>query len=211
MQKISTVVESIIKKEPIYLESLSLKIVNYRSLAREIQPKVEQIRLLNTSIESISISLIRLEKQLSTKPKAVIPPVLGISFLRNIEVITYHKSAKGIQNYQKILNYSEVKNSFLHFEQSSRDTSYIFSSELRQKIESVNKNETINGHFKKCAIVTIQMHRKSLNYPGACERYFRILAFKNINLITFFHTFAELSFVIKEKDLKKAAQVLELY
>jgi len=211
MKTISQITRQLINKKPIYAEALGHGIVNYSSMARLIRKEVEAIKGELVSEEAIAISLKRLSKEMADRISSdqSKQPVQGINLRQEIAVISYAQSPTISKKHQELLKLiSKVDNPFFHFDQGVKDVNFIVSQDILPQLKKLMKNEKELVEFPNCAYVSIIQPHSSLDYPGVCARYFRALAWNEVNLITFFHTYAELTFVVEDFDLATAHEVI---
>lgn len=213
MKKIAHVVRNILEKNPLFSKALGEEIVNFNALARKIQKEVEGEKLEKISVDSIAVALKRLVVEMKARIKTdqSIQPIQGINIRNNIRVVSYEKSTKILTQFQDLLEILEgTDNAFIHFDQGMRDASFIISEELYSPLKKLTKNELPIAEFADCALVSITLPHSSLDHPGVCSRFFELLAWHNINLISFFHTYAELTFVVHGKDaLRAQSKIME--
>ncbi len=207
MKKIIHVVRDILEKRPLFARALGEGIVNFNALARKIQVHVEGEKLEKISVDSIAVALKRLAVELEAQVKndQSVQPIQGINIRSNIYVVSYERSTEVLAQFQELLGVLEgTDNAFMHLDQGMRDVSFILSEELYPSLKKLMKNKSPISEFADCALVSITLPRSSLDHPGVCSRFFDLLAWHNINLISFFHTYAELTFVVKEEDALRA-------
>lgn len=211
MKKIIHAVRNILEKHPLFSKALGEEIVNFNALARKIQQEVEGEKLEKISVDSIAVALKRLVVELKAHMKTdkSIQPIQGINIRNNIRVVSYERSTKILTQFQDLLEILEgMDNAFIHFDQGMRDASFIISEELYSPLKRLIKKESPIAEFADCALVSVILPHSSLDHPGVCSRFFELLAWHNINLISFFHTYAELTFVVNEKDALRAQSVI---
>ena len=195
------------EKHPLFSKALGEEIVNFNALARKIQQEVEGEKLEKISVDSIAVALKRLVVELKAHMKTdqSIQPIQGINIRNNIRVVSYERSTKVLTQFQNLFKILDgTDNSFMHLDQGMRDVSFIISEELYSPLKRLIKNESPIAEFADCALVSITLPHSSLDHPGVCSRFFELLAWHNINLISFFHTYAELTFVVKGRDALRA-------
>jgi aspartokinase len=211
MKTISQITRQLINKRPIYAEALGHGIVNYSSMARLIKKEVEAIKGERVSEEAIAISLKRLHPEMAQKISAdqSKQPVQGVTLRQDIVVLSYAQSPTIAKRHQELLKVvSKVDNPFFHFDQGVRDVNLIVSKDILPDLKQLMKDEEELVEFPNCACVSIIQPHSSLDHPGVCARYFRALAWNGVNLITFFHTYAELSFVVEDFDVIKTHETV---
>lgn len=211
MVTVTAILRKILKKYPYYAEALGRGIVNYSALARLLKEEVQGERMESVSEEAIAIALKRLsvDQKKHLESDQSIQPVLGLTNRSGLSVFSFQKSPKLTKCYQELLKYTEkLDNPFLHYDQGTRDVNLIVSQDVVAKLKALTRGEKLFKTYSDCSIVTVTMTHKSLDYPGVCERFFRVLAWEKINLISFFHTHGEVSFVVEKKDASKTYEVI---
>jgi aspartokinase len=208
--KVTEILRKVLKKYPLYAEALGHGIVNYSALTRILKKEIQHERMEVVSNEAIAIALKRSaeeQKWRVTLDKSV-QPVNSITIRPHISVVSFEKSPRINAIHKKMLQYAERRpSSFLQFDYGMGDVNFVINEELTPDLIHLAKEEKLLVRFDHCSLITINMPYKSLDYPGVCARFFRSFAWEQINLITFFHTYGELSFVVEEKDAKKTYEI----
>jgi aspartokinase len=211
MNTVTAILRKTLQKYPFYAEALGRGIVNYSALARILKDEIQNQRMETVSDEAIAIALKRASQEQKKKLSSdqSIQPVLGLTIRSGLSVFSFEKSPQLTRSYQKLLKYTEkLDNPFLHYDQGMRDVNFIVSTEIVPTLKRLTINEKLFKTYHECSIITVTMSHKSLDYPGVCERFFRALAWEQINLISFFHTHGEVSFVVEKKDSNKAYELI---
>ena len=119
MVTVPEVVEEIVKKSPFLEEGLSRKIINLSSLARQIQPEIQEKLLKDIKIGAIVMSLKRLSKQIKLKNSGKLSEILknisDITVRSNILEFAYDNSSTLLEKQRKLLDQiSSEKNTFFY-------------------------------------------------------------------------------------------------
>lgn len=210
MIKVTEILRKVLKKYPFYAEAIGYGIVNYSALARILKKEIQHERMEIVSNEAIAIAIKRSaeEQKWRAKLDKSVQPVNSITIRPNISVISFEKSPRINTIHKKMLRYGEkLPSSFLQYDYGMGDVNFVINGELTPDLLRLAKDEKLLVRFDSCSLITINMPYKSLDYPGVCARFFRTFAWEQINLITFFHTYGELSFVVEEKDAQKTYEL----
>lgn len=211
MITVAAILRKILKKYPHYAEALGRGIVNYSALTRILKDEIQNERMESVSEEAIAIALKRLsvDQKKHLDADQSLQPVLGLTIRAGLSVFSFQKSPGLIKSYQEMLkSIDKLDNPFLHYDQGTRDVNFIVSQEVVTKLKAVTVGEKLFKSYHDCSIITVTLTHKSLDYPGVCERFFRSLAWERVNLISFFHTHGEVSFVVEKKDAKRTYEII---
>ena len=202
----------VIVSDNLFLEdSLYNEYLNLSSFALYILPRVEQMTKKEVTIWSIKIALSRIskEKQKSIPYKRICSDNIFVK--KNISLISLNNTINSNKLISKLhsINLWEDKNYFWVI-QWVNEIDIIYSKNLKSWIEDILCNHNVKLKIDNLWAIWIHLDEELLNTMWVIYNLTKKLAFYNINIVNILSTYTEIVFVIKEKDIKKAFEVLVL-
>ena len=202
----------VIVSDNLFLEdSLYNEYLNLSSFALYILPRVEQMTKKEVTIWSIKIALSRIskEKQKSIPYKRICSDNIFVK--KNISLISLNNTVNSNKLISKLhsINLWEDKNYFWVI-QWVNEIDIIYSKNLKSWIEDILCNHNVKLKIDNLWAIWIHLDEELLNTMWVIYNLTKKLAFYNINIVNILSTYTEIVFVIKEKDIKKAFEVLVL-
>ena len=202
----------VIVSDNLFLEdSLYNEYLNLSSFALYILPRVEQMTKKEVTIWSIKIALSRIskEKQKSIPYKRICSDNIFVK--KNISLISLNNTINSNKLISKLhsINLWEDKNYFWVI-QWVNEIDIIYSKNLKSWIDDILCNHNIKLKIDNLWAIWIHLDEELLNTMWVIYNLTKKLAFYNINIVNILSTYTEIVFVIKEKDIKKAFEVLVL-
>ena len=202
----------VIVSDNLFLEdSLYNEYLNLSSFALYILPRIEQMTKKEVTIWSIKIALSRIakEKQNSIPYKKICSDNIFVK--KNISLISLNNTVNSNKLISKLhsINLWEDKNYFWVI-QWVNEIDIIYSKNLKSWIEDILCNHNVKLKIDNLWAIWIHLDEELLNTMWVIYNLTKKLAFYNINIINILSTYTEIVFVIKEKDIKKAFEVLVL-
>jgi aspartokinase len=183
--------------------------LNLSSFALYILPRVEQMTKKEVTIWSIKIALSRIskEKQKSIPYKRICSDNIFVK--KNISLISLNNTINSNKLISKLhsINLWEDKNYFWVI-QWVNEIDIIYSKNLKSWIDDILCNHNIKLKIDNLWAIWIHLDEELLNTMWVIYNLTKKLAFYNINIVNILSTYTEIVFVIKEKDIKKAFEVL---
>ena len=213
MKTIQETVETIINRTPFIEEAMQEKLINVSSLARVIQPDVEELLgkkvkegAIMMSINRLSpVNILRIRKNIKS-----LSLKLGDFIVRSdLYDYTYKNSAT---LYKQIsLLFGQIGNnreSFFTVSQGIFETNIVISSNLQEDIKTIFCDEVLICSMKKLASITIKLPKTNLEQSGIYYFILKQLAWANIPVQEVISTTHEMTLVVKENDINKTFSIL---
>lgn len=213
MKTIQETVETIIKRTPFIEEAMQDKLINVSSLARLIQEEVELILGKTVKTGAIMMSINRMS------------PIELIKIRKNIKALSlrlgdfivrsdlYDYTFKNSNTLHKKI--SEIfaktgynRESFFTVSQGIFETNIVISSNLKEEIDEIFKDEELISSMSKLASITIKLPKTNLEQSGIYYFILKQLAWANIPVQEVISTTHEITLVVKEKDINKTFSIL---
>ncbi len=213
MKTIQETVETIVQRTPFIEEAMYEKLINVSSLARLIQPDVE--KALNKSVKpgaimmSINrispVNIIRIRKNIKSFSLK-----LGDFIVRSdLLDFTFKNSGSLYKNISLIFGQiGNNRESFFTVSQGIFETNIVISSNLKDEISKIFKDEELLSSMDGLASITIKLPHTNLQQSGIYYFILKQLAWANISVQEVISTTNEITLVVKEKDINKTFSIL---
>ena len=214
MKTIASQVSEYVKTKPYLSTALSQGIINLTSLAREIQPDIENVLRKPARTGAIVMALKRIsdnEEFLSTHKI--------VSVLRNLGDITVRSSLTDycfkltetlLLAQAQFLTVIKDKNDI--FFTSSRgvgESNIIVSSNLAPLIEELFKNEICLDKIDNLSAITVKLPIDNVKIPGIYYFIFQKLSWEGVNINQVISTSNEFTILIDEDYVNVAFEVIK--
>ena len=214
MKTIASQVSEYVKTKPYLSAALSQGIINLTSLAREIQPDIENVLRKPARTGAIVMALKRIsdnEEFLSTHKI--------VSVLRNLGDITVRSSLTDycfkltetlLLAQAQFLTVIKDKNDI--FFTSSRgvgESNIIVSSNLAPLIEELFKNEICIDKIDNLSAITVKLPIDNVKIPGIYYFIFQKLSWEGVNINQVISTSNEFTILIDEDYVNVAFEVIK--
>jgi aspartokinase len=213
MKTIQETVETIIQRTPFIEEAMQDKLINVSSLARLIQPEVEQSLGKEVKTGAIMMSINRMSPIEILKIRKNIKSLslkLGDFIVRSDlfdytfkNSITLHKNISHI--FAKI---GDNRESFFTVSQGIFETNIVISANLKDEIDEIFKEEELINSMAKLASITIKLPKTNIEQSGIYYFILKQLAWANIPVQEVISTTHEITLVVKERDINKTFSIL---
>lgn len=212
MKKISSIVSAIIFADNIAIEAMESGIINFSAYAQKIHREVEAKCQKEVKLGSIVIALSRLKKQLPDRAP-LIPPVRikNLTVKTPLTEITYDKSRMLINLLFQPKFKTILADDYFSIISGITEISIIAPpaqiSRLREIISADPK-----AVYENLSAITINFSENEyLETPNMIHALVSALATRRINLIEIISTLTEISFIVREKELKASAELLNKF
>ncbi len=181
MKTISTCVHDIIKHQPFLDDALARNIINFSSLAADLQPQVEKEMRKPVKQGSIIMALRRYHPKRS-KFNARHFRELGDMIVRSgITEYTYLNSKDIIARKAELLNAIKDQNGiFLNYSSNFQESNFLVSTSLQPLIQKIFKDEQLVSVSEELSSITIALPEKNTKTVGLYFYIFKLLAYEGI-------------------------------
>ncbi len=213
MKTTQETVETIIKRTPFIEEAMQDKLINVSSLARLIQPEVEQILGKKVKAGAIMMSINRISPINILKIRKNIKSLslkLG-DFIVRSDLFDYTYKNSNTLYKQISLIFSKIgdnRESFFTVSQGIFETNIVISSNLKEEVDKIFFEEELLSSMHKLASITIKLPKTNLEQSGIYYFILKQLAWSNIPVQEVISTTHEITLVVKESDINKTFSIL---
>jgi aspartokinase len=190
---------------------MNKNIISYASLAKQLQPEIEEEMEKTVKRHAIEMALRRYKEQLQQKHKTISfdyssdiimkTQVCDISVLRSQ---TFLKKINNLYNTVKL-----EKGDILNIIHGSNEVSIVTNERYKQKFLDILKNENVLNIEEHLISLTMTFSKEFLYTPGVIFNIIRNIAWENINIFEIISTNTELTFIIHKRDALRAYKTLE--
>ncbi len=214
MKTISAAVEHYIKRKPFLQSALAQGIINLTSLARQVQPEIEDQLGKKIRSGAVVMALKRLSDNLEFRATHRIVRVLKdigeITVRSSLTDYTFLVSDTILQNQMRLLE--EVHQRQDVFYTSSRgvnELNIVVSSSLNDVVEDYFKEERLTQKAENLASITVKLPAENVSVPGIYYFIFQRLAWEGIVLYEVISTTNEFTILVDDDQVDTAFTVIK--
>lgn len=181
MKTISNCVHDIIKHQPFLDDALARNIINFSSLAADLQPQVEKEMRKSVKQGSIIMALRRYSPKRSKFTSKNFRELGDIIVRSGITEYTYINSKDTIAKKAMLLD--EIKDQtgiYLNYSSNFQESNFLVSTSLQPSIERIFKDEKLVSISGELASLTISLPEKNTKTVGLYFYIFKLLAYEGI-------------------------------
>lgn len=202
-------VQTVIQGDSEAYNALARGILNLSQYAREIKNKVEELTKKDVAIQSIVVTLTRLERK--QKAYNFLPKVeiSNLSVKSPIIELVYTKNQRNLEHVLKLFSTIEKSDeTFFSLSTSTNDIAIIASSSLEQKIKKMI-TDTPKEVKHDLSAVSVRFDKALVQEPNIGYSLMHMIALRNITLDEVFSTFNEFTLVFKSEYLHKVIEAFK--
>jgi len=209
MIKIAEVVKDILNEDEIALEALRSGILNLSAYAENIRPQVEKILYKDIRRGSIVTALSRLSDRSKTLPSLKAPVhIEDLSIKSPLCELTYEASSNKSAKVAKMAGEYSGKG-FFTVTNGVGEITIIAPQNLKIKALRFIGSDT-KGEYDNLSAITVRFVEKDyLEIPNMIYTLVAAIAGRRINLIEIVSTYTEISFIVRQKNMKDLVEVLK--
>lgn len=211
MVTISHIVQKIVDKRIFIQESMNKNIISYASLAKQLQPEIEEELEKTVKRHAIEMALRRYKEQLQQKHKTIsFDYSSDIIMKTQVCDIAVSRSPTLLNKLKKMYDMVDFeKGDILNAIQGSCEVSIVTNERYKQRFLDILKNENVLNIEEHLISLTMTFSKEFLYTPGVIFNIIRNIAWDNINIFEIVSTNTELTFIIHKKDAMKGYKALE--
>lgn len=205
MKTISTVVHNLIRHQPFLDDALARNIINFSSLAADLQPQVEKEMRKPVKQGSIIMALRRYLPKRSKFTNKDFRKLGDIVVRAGITEYTYLNSSTIIASKARLLE--EVKGSsgaYLNYSSNYQESNFLVSSNLEEIVKEFFKQETLVNEKKDLSSITIALPEGNTQTVGLYFYIFKLLAFEGIPVYEIISTANYFTLFLEKEHINQA-------
>ncbi len=212
MLTVPNAVKKIVERSRYLSEAMSKGLINLSSLARYMQPEVEEMLMKEVSEASIIMALKRLESQLKPQIqyKHVFKNTPEMIVRSNLVEITILNSESFLKKLPGIFTYYQTyQKYFFTLTEGITETTIIASQDLKDNLLDGLENEKIVAEYTKLSSITIRLPHEAIPTPGIFYFFLKSLAWETINVLEVVSTHLEFTILLEDKEVNRAFAILK--
>ena len=214
MKTIAAVVEHYIKSKPYLSTAMAQGIINLTSLARQIQPEIEETLQKPARSGAIVMALKRISDNLeflSTHKIVKVLKGIGDITVRSNLIDYSFKISESLLNAQARF-LAEVNDQPQVFYTSSRgvtESNIIVSSNMEDKMEAYFKGEVLVEKTTDLSSISIKLPTENVTIPGIYYFIFQRLSWEGVNIFEVISTSNEFTILVDETHVNVAFKAIK--
>lgn len=214
MKTIAAVVEHYIKSKPYLSTAMAQGIINLTSLARQIQPEIEETLQKPARSGAIVMALKRISDNLeflSTHKIVKVLKGIGDITVRSNLIDYSFKISESLLNAQARF-LGEVNDQPQVFYTSSRgvtESNIIVSSNMEDKMEAYFKGEVLVEKTTDLSSISIKLPTENVTIPGIYYFIFQRLSWEGVNIFEVISTSNEFTILVDEAHVNVAFKAIK--
>lgn len=214
MKTIAAVVEQYIKTKPYLSTAMTQGIINLTSLARQIQPEIEETIQKPARSGAIVMALKRISDNLeflsTHKIVKVLKGIGDITVRSNLVDFSFKISETLLNAQAQFL--SEVNDNPNIFYTSSRgvtESNIIVSSNAAAQLENYFQSERLIEKTEDLSSISIKLPTENVTIPGIYYFIFQRLSWEGVNIYEVISTSNEFTIIVGEDQVNSAFKAIK--
>ena len=214
MKTIASVVEQYIKTKPYLSTAMTQGIINLTSLARQIQPEIEETLQKPARSGAIVMALKRISDNLvflsTHKIVKVLKEIGDITVRSNLVDFSFKISETLLNAQAQFLN--EVNDNPNVFYTSSRgvtESNIIVSSNAAAQLENYFQSERLIEKTEDLSSISIKLPTENVTIPGIYYFIFQRLSWEGVNIYEVISTSNEFTIIVGEDQVNTAFKAIK--
>ena len=214
MKTIAAVVEQYIKTKPYLSTAMTQGIINLTSLARQIQPEIEETLQKPARSGAIVMALKRISDNLeflsTHKIVKVLKGIGDITVRSNLIDFSFKISETLLNAQAQFL--SEVNDNPNIFYTSSRgvtESNIIVSSNAAAQLENYFQSERLIEKTEDLSSISIKLPTENVTIPGIYYFIFQRLSWEGVNIYEVISTSNEFTIIVGEDQVNSAFKAIK--
>lgn len=180
MKTISTCVHNIIKHQPFLDDALARNIINFSSLAADLQPQVEKEMRKPVKQGSIIMALRRYHPKRNKFTSNNFRQLGDIIVRSGITEFTYLNSKDTVAKKAELLEAVKDQQVYLNYSNNYQESNFLVSSSLQPTIREIFKEEKLVSISEELSSITIALPAQNTKTVGLYFYIFKLLAYEGI-------------------------------
>jgi aspartokinase len=210
MVNISQVTIKLLREKPYLHESLEKDLVNIMALAELIHPEVKK-ELGEVKVSAISMAIRRyIEKTKNSAKKIKLSKETSILVKSGLFEISLKKSQSLNKKLIRLYRHVDFEvGDTLNIIYGNYEVLVISNEKYESKFKESLKGEKIKAMNRNMASISLKIPKEMINTPGFYYAVTKTLAMNNISIMDLVNTETEATFILNDKDIGKAYDVLK--
>lgn len=182
-RSISALVTEVIDNDLSLQDSLNRDYANISSIARLIQPQLENELNRSLNLDAIITAIKRSKTSYSINSPEILSIISNsaISLRTDVSKIVVAKSKTAISRITKIIDLSK-EDSFIHISGGSSVITIILDSKVANKIITMFNSDEIIGSKEDLAVIMVQSPEEIIYTPGCAISFYNQVSRRHVNI-----------------------------
>ena len=214
MKTIASVVEQYIKTKPYLSTAMTQGIINLTSLARQIQPEIEETLQKPARSGAIVMALKRISDNLeflsTHKIVKVLKGIGDITVRSNLVDFSFKISETLLNAQTQFLNeVNENPNIFYTSSRGVTESNIIVSSNAAAQLENYFQSERLIEKTEDLSSISIKLPTENVTIPGIYYFIFQRLSWEGVNIYEVISTSNEFTIIVGEGQVNTAFKAIK--
>jgi len=214
MKTIASVVEKYIKTKPYLSTAMTQGIINLTSLARQIQPEIEETLQKPARSGAIVMALKRISDNLeflsTHKIVKVLKGIGDITVRSNLVDFSFKISETLLNAQTQFLNeVNENPNIFYTSSRGVTESNIIVSSNAAAQLENYFQSERLIEKTEDLSSISIKLPTENVTIPGIYYFIFQRLSWEGVNIYEVISTSNEFTIIVGEDQVNTAFKAIK--
>ena len=214
MKTIASVVEHYIKTKPYLSTAMSQGIINLTSLARQIQPEIEESIQKPARSGAIVMALKRISDNLeflSTHKIVKVLKEIGDITVRSNLIDYSFKISDTLLNAQSnfLAEVNDNPNVFYTSSRGVTESNIIISSNMAEKVDHYFSSEELIEKTTDLSSISIKLPTENVTIPGIYYFIFQRLSWEGVNIFEVISTSNEFTILVDEAHVNVAFKAIK--
>lgn len=215
MQTVQEITERIVEQTPFWLEAMDDKLLNLSSLARKIQPQVEEELMKKVNTGAIIIALNRMPIGINVGMKYGIQMFIerlgDLTVKSDICDFTFVHSPTLAAKIANVITNASKQGGFFTISNGVAEVTIVASKSLKSVILEGMVGEELINEKNSLASITVNLPRENTEQSGIYYFILKQFAWANINIVEVISTTNEITLVVNNMDINAAfAKLMEM-
>ncbi len=209
MKTITSCVHDILRHQPFLDDALAKDLINFSSLAANLQPEIEKELRKPVKQGSIIMALRRYAPQKNLAKKTNLRDMGDIVVRSGITEYTYLNSKSIMASQAELLNI--VKNEpevYLNYSSNYQESNILVSLNLKETVSECFKNENLVSVKSDLSSITIALPKNSSKTVGLYFYIFKLLAYEGIPVFEMISTSNYFALFLEKEYINQAFLLL---
>lgn len=208
MKTISTCVHDIIKHQPFLDDALARNIINFSSLAADLQPQVEKEMRKPVKQGSIIMALRRYHPKRNKFTTNNFRQLGDIIVRSGITEFTYLNSKDTVAKKAKLLEAVKDQQVYLNYSSNYQESNFLVSTSLQSTIREIFKEEKLVSISGELSSITIALPEQNTKTVGLYFYIFKLLAYEGIPVYEVISTSNYFTLFLEQKYVNQAFMLM---
>ena len=210
MVTIAHLTKKLLQEKPFIHEALEKDLINIVALAELLKPDIEK-EFPKVKISAISMAIRRYLETQKTKFKRVsLTESSDLLIKSNLFELSLTKSPTIYKKLTKLYDIVDFSvGDTLNIIHGNYEILIVSNTKYKKDMLNILKGENIKSTQENMASLSMKIPDECIDSPGFYASITKTLAFENISIMDIVNTETEATFILKDKDIGKAYEVLK--